>query len=158
MTDVAKVAAPSQKRSRNPVTYGEAQEEAAQALNQLIVFDDPPIEPGDVDLLLQCREGVISAVHQRLFALGLERVPLVKSTEVSCCHSHSGRLPDQAERHARGGRHRAPSTSCAAASPPYGHTRHATWAPDRREMAHRFRRSPRRQPRARLRSGPAVET
>ena len=83
MTDVAKVAAPSQKRSRNPVTYGEAQEEAAQALNQLIVFDDPPIEPGDVDLLLQCREGVISAVHQRLFALGLERVPLVKSTEVT---------------------------------------------------------------------------
>ena len=82
MTDVARAVAPPTDAPGPPISYGEAQEAAAQALNQLLVFDDPPITGPDVEILLQCREGVTSAIHQRLFAFGLERVPQVRSSDV----------------------------------------------------------------------------
>jgi hypothetical protein len=52
-------------------TYGDHQEAAAAALNRLITEDLIPAEPSQANHLLHCREVVIDALHQRLYALGL---------------------------------------------------------------------------------------
>jgi hypothetical protein len=51
-------------------TYGEHQEAASAALNRLLVDDAPPTDPVDVAQLLHCREVVVDALRQRLYALG----------------------------------------------------------------------------------------
>ena len=52
-------------------TYGDHAEAAACELSRLIVEDDIPIETEAVDQLLHCREVVIDAIRQRLYAFGL---------------------------------------------------------------------------------------
>jgi hypothetical protein len=52
-------------------TYGEHQEGAAAALNRLITADEIPAEVADVEQILHCRDIVIDALRQRLYALGL---------------------------------------------------------------------------------------
>lgn len=53
-------------------TYGEHAESAARALNLLLRDDAIPIDPAAVDQLLHCREAVIDALRQRLYAFGLD--------------------------------------------------------------------------------------
>ena len=53
-------------------TYGEHAESAARALNQLLRKDAIPVDPAAVDQLLHCREAVIDALRQRLYAFGLD--------------------------------------------------------------------------------------
>jgi hypothetical protein len=53
-------------------TYGEHAESAARALNRLLQEDAIPVDPAAVDQLLRCREAVIDALRQRLYAFGLD--------------------------------------------------------------------------------------
>lgn len=52
-------------------TYGDHAEAAASALNRLVVDDNIPVDPEAVDQLLHCREAVVDAIRQRLYAFGL---------------------------------------------------------------------------------------
>lgn len=49
-----------------PRTYGHHQEAAAAGLHQLVITDRLPVDAGDVDQLLQCRDIVVSTLRQRL--------------------------------------------------------------------------------------------
>ncbi|MEP9385565.1 hypothetical protein [Nocardioides sp. KR10-350] len=51
-------------------TYGEHAENAARALNALVVADELPADAVAVDQLLHCREAVVDALRQRLYDLG----------------------------------------------------------------------------------------
>jgi hypothetical protein len=53
-------------------TYGDHAESAARALNRLLQDDAIPVDPAAVDQLLHCREAVIDALRQRLYAFGLD--------------------------------------------------------------------------------------
>jgi hypothetical protein len=55
-------------------TYGEHQEAAAALLNRLLTSGHLPVDPGQVEHLLQCRESVLSALVQRLYGLGRSTV------------------------------------------------------------------------------------
>lgn len=52
-------------------TYGEHAENAARALNRLIRANAIAVDPAAVDQMLHCREAVVDALRQRLFAVGL---------------------------------------------------------------------------------------
>lgn len=59
-------------RGMSVETYGDHAESAARALNRLLQQEAIPVEPTAVDQLLHCREAVLDALRQRLYAFGLD--------------------------------------------------------------------------------------